>query len=290
VRITTRDGLPAFVAEVSGVAVYLDNDSLIQLAKGSPVLRARFLEALREGGTFLFSATNAVEVAGPQGKSAQAVRAILDAIGANWVPLEMDPRTVMEREQGGSPSAAVAGHFIEAYFKQRAHELAPAGDRIVDLSADRFFKLGEVVEWASRRRDRMRAQALELDETLKNIILESRQRYEREPASLDRAFPPGPFTRRAPATFVWTHLLRALVLEAKAYQFKRNDGLDFCHAVLAAAYGSIAALDKQWKRRIEGLPKPNELALVFYRPEVEELVLALETGASKARASGHSAT
>ena len=79
-----------------------------------------------------------------------------------------------------------------------------------------------------------------------------------------------------PATFVSTHLQRMLVTESKAFQFKDGDGPDFCHAVLGAAYGSIATLDKQWKRRIENLPKPNHLAKMYYRPELDQLVAVLE--------------
>ena len=46
---------------------------------------------------------------------------------------------------------------------------------------------------------------------------------------------------------------------------------------MATAYGSIATLDKHWKRRIENLPKPNRLAKVYYRPEVDQLVDVLES-------------
>jgi hypothetical protein len=58
---------------------------------------------------------------------------------------------------------------------------------------------------------------------------------------------------------------------------KDNDGLDFCHAVLAAAYGSLATLDRHWKRRVEQLPKPNNVARMYYRPEVDDLVAVLES-------------
>ena len=65
---TTEDGHPFCEAELKErVGVYLDNDSLIELAKGQESRRQRFIGALRRGGTLLFSFTNAVEVAGPQG-------------------------------------------------------------------------------------------------------------------------------------------------------------------------------------------------------------------------------
>ena len=289
-RITTVNGLPHFIAESIGpVAIYLDNDSLIQLAKGPAPTRDRFLEALRAGGTFLFSFTNAAELAGPQGASADAVRAFLNAVGPRWIPLEMDPRRVMNREQQGAKDPAISLSFIEGYFKQRAFEASPDGHRIVDLSADRFFELGAVVDWVGHMRPRIRAWARELDDTLSSELEKLRLAYQRDSKSLDRVLPPLPFDLGRPATFVWVHLLRTLVIEAKAYQFKKNDGLDFCHAVVAGAYASIATLDKQWKRRVDGLPKPNQVARVFYRPEIDEFVQLFEEVVANVATSNHPA-
>ena len=66
--------------------------------------------------------------------------------------------------------------------------------------------------------------------------------------------------------------MRLLVLEAKSHTLKRNDGLDLCHAVMATSSASFASLDKHWKRRVSLLPTPNQLAQVFYRPELDQLV------------------
>jgi hypothetical protein len=37
-----------------------------------------------------------------------------------------------------------------------------------------------------------------------------------------------------------------------------------------------AALDKEWKRRVERLPKPNNVPRIFYEPELPEMVTAIE--------------
>jgi hypothetical protein len=100
--------------------------------------------------------------------------------------------------------------------------------------------------------------------------------YDADQKSLDISLPPIAFDAQRPATFALIHLLRTLVLEAKAYQFKAHDGLDFCHAALGASYARIATLDKQWKRRVEQLPKPNQLARIFYRPEIADFVTEIE--------------
>src|SRR5438128_10104269 len=106
------------VAETQGYSVYLDNDSLIELAKRREPRRRRFVDALRNRGTLLFSWVNAVEIGGPQGHSADAVRAFLDSIGPHWVPLESNAWTVAEREQSsGATKAAVSETFMSAYFE-----------------------------------------------------------------------------------------------------------------------------------------------------------------------------
>jgi hypothetical protein len=270
-RVTIVEGLPQFVAESTGpVAIYLDNDAIIELAKGPSERRDRFLQTLTAGGTFLFSATNAIEVGGPLGKSSATVRSFLGAIGANWIPLEMDFHAVMLREREGHQAPAVSQAFMEAYFKQRAFEM-DAGGQILDLTADRFFSLSPVVDWARESRDRLRSRTGEIANGLRTMVSRLRASYEQgEP--LDKLLPPITWDRRRPATFVCTYLLRTMVREAKAFQLTDHDGMDFCHAVVATAYGSIATLDKHWKRRVETLPTPNEAAVVFYRPELDEMV------------------
>lgn len=278
IRITSEDGKPVCVAELKGFGVYLDNDSLIDLAKGSASRRQRLVDAIQRGGTLLFSWTNAAEIAGPQGASASAVSAFLDSIGPDWVPLELNPWRVIERERAGPVERApVSEHFMEAYFQQRAYDLSPEGTEILDLSAESFFRLGAVLEWVHEDRDAIRQNARNIDQALRERLEQLRAEYESDPASLNRELPPIPFDEGRPATFVWVHLQRMLVLEAKAFRFKDNDGLDFCHAVLAASYGSLATLDRQWRRRVEQLPKPNNVAKVYYRPEVDELVGILES-------------
>ena len=54
------------VAERRGYGVYLDNDSLIDIAKRCEPRRRRFVGALRAKGTLLFSWANAVEIEAAQ--------------------------------------------------------------------------------------------------------------------------------------------------------------------------------------------------------------------------------
>ena len=88
------DGLPQVVAQLSGVAVYLDNWAIIELANGDPKRRERFVAALKSCGSLLFSFTNSIELGEAEGEPAERVRVFLDEIGAHWIPLELNPWTV----------------------------------------------------------------------------------------------------------------------------------------------------------------------------------------------------
>jgi len=276
IRFTSESGRREIFAETRGYSVYLDNDSLIELAKRCPARRQRFVDALRSKATLLFSWASAVEIAGPQGDSAEAVRAFLDSIGPDWVPLESNAWEVSRREEAGLTSGvAVSERFMKAYFEEQSEERSSGG--LPDLSAETFFCLGAVHDWVQENRDKVRSYGDQLDDALRGRLEHLRTEYDRDRDLLDRLLPSLPFNTHRPATFVLVHLQRLLVQEAKAYKFMPHDGLDFCHAVMAAAYGSLVTLDKHWKRRVESLPCATRLARVYYRPELDQLVDLLES-------------
>jgi hypothetical protein len=75
-RVTTTFDGPAltFNATVRGLPIYLDHDSLTDMANGDPRRRERFIAVLRGGGDLLFSVTTAVELGDRQGKSVETIR------------------------------------------------------------------------------------------------------------------------------------------------------------------------------------------------------------------------
>jgi len=276
IQFTHESGEAVIVAATNGFGVYLDNDSLVELAKGSASRRKRFVDSLQGKGTLLFSWANAVEVAGPQGRSADAVRSFLDSIGPHWVPLELSPWEVVRREEAGlTAETVVSKTFMEAFFKDRSHDLSEGS------AADPFFRLGVVVDWVQEHRDEIRTRADQIDDEFRKLLEALRANFEIDATSMDRLLPPCQFDGRYPATFVLRHLQRLLISEAKAYQFKSHDGLDLCHATLAAAYGSLITLDSQWKRRVRALPESEKLARTYYRPEIDKLVAMMEALASR---------
>jgi len=275
IRVFSTDNAPVtFNVTASGLVIYLDSWALFDLAEGDSSRRKRFIDALHSGAELLFSVSNVAELAGPQGQSVEAIRTFLDEIGPHWCPVELNPTVVVEREQKGKSQAETC--FSPQFMKDfAAHTMnLPSNAKKVICLSDDFFRLGPVLEWVGPQRDSLRSGSTDLDNALINRLNEHRTNFNEDSAWLDQKFPVLQFRPDMPGTFAYIGLVRALIIEG--HKPKPNDGLDFCHAVLASAFASVAALDKHWKRRVESLPKPNQLAHVYYQPELNEMVGAIE--------------
>ena len=77
--------------------------------------------------------------------------------------------------------------------------------------------------------------------------------------------------------------MRILIAEAKSHQIVKNDGVDFGQAVVAPCITRLATLDKHWKRRVEKLPQPNQLARIYCENEIGALVDDLEKQVEESR-------
>jgi hypothetical protein len=140
------------------------------------------------------------------------------------------------------------------------------------------------MKWANAKKEETRKSTEKIDEALINRVADEHTKHQKDPSHLDKAIPNEPYSRKMPTRFALLHLLRLLVTEAKTFTLKKGDGRDLCHAALGAAYGSMAALDKHWKRRVEALPGPNDLARIYSRNELDQLVDDLEKSANEAEA------
>jgi hypothetical protein len=272
IRATSSiDGPPlTFTAIVSGFAVYLDNWAVNDLAEGDPSRRKRFVDGLCAGGDLIFSVANAAELSGPQGESIETVRTFLDEIGPHWFPVELDVFEVMERERMRKKpdESSISIDFMHAYFRARTNNCKPGSGNVIDLSKD-FFSLGAVLDWVGPQRDSIRETSAKFDEVLGKAILDARIKHKQKP------IPDSPFDAAKRATFASINLVKILVLESN--QMKKGDGLDFCHAVMGSAFASFATLDKNWKRRITSLPKPNGLAHIYGPLELDQMVTDMES-------------
>lgn len=72
-------------------SIYLDHDSFDELARREP-LKDRFLDVFRTRGTLLFSWTHVFDLGIVQDRTADLMRAFLDALGPYWIPLAKGPR------------------------------------------------------------------------------------------------------------------------------------------------------------------------------------------------------
>lgn len=266
-----------FEASVGGIAIYLDNFAIKSLAKDDPSLRKRFVAAVNGGADLLFSCANAAEISGPQGASSLAIREFLDELGGHWYPVEMLLDTVMTREAAGEApgKCCFAGDLLQAYFTTQTSQYSPHSGKVIDLS-ERFFRLGAFVDWLAPQRKWFLDRTREFDADVKSKIDLLRTKARRNPGWIDAAFPQPQFNPSKAATFVYDCLVRNLILD-RGYQVRDGDGIDFHHAVLASAFANFAALDKQWKRRVESLPGPNTLARVYYQRELMSMISDIES-------------
>jgi hypothetical protein len=288
IRAGCVDGKPGLESSVRGIAVYLDTFAIKSLAKGDASLRQRFTAALYGGADLLFSIANAVEISGFQGASSRAVKAFLDDLGPNWYPIEMSPDDVMKREAAGLPpgKCCLADELLHAFFRNRTHEHVPGSGRVIDLS-EGFFQLGQFVDWLAPQRDHFLTQRKVFDNMLVEKVPLLRAKHKQNPGWLDRAVFQPQFHPSRAATFAYQGFMRDLICD-RGYQVRSGDGMDFCHAVMATAFASFATLDKQWKRRVENLPKPNRVPRIYYEPELQAMIVDIESGIKQLNMRGGS--
>ena len=281
IKVTSSaDGLHLnFRATLRGLAIYLDNWAIYDLAEHDPLRRRRFVAGVCSGvADLLLSVTNVAELAGPQGNSFDAVKKFLNALGPNWFPLELNIFSVLEREQRGKvpPDSCIAEEFMTAYFQNRNSGCLPGTGKVIDLTQS-FYGLGSVLDWMAHRRKWFLDKSGEFDTRLAEAVYRARKlkRVPRTDSAFDSA---------RPASFTSTHLIKALIAESG--KVKDGDGLDFFHAVMASSFASYAALDKHWKRRVEGLPKPNQLARIYSATELDTMVTDIEHFVNECRSKG----
>jgi hypothetical protein len=263
-------------ASVNGPVAYLDNWALIELAKKDPSRRRRFIDAVRGGADVLFSVTNAAELSGPKGRSAEALKTFLDEIGPHWFPAKLSPMDVIDLEIRREDPGKVCfdEEFFKSYVADRMRSFEPGCGKVMELSDD-FFSLGPMMDRLGPQWKSIHETSVKFDQMLKQKMTAARQRSKRDPSWLDKNFPCVPFDPARPACFVFFNLLRMMAVESNS--LTTGDGLDFCHAVIGCAFANFTTLDTTWKRRIANLPKPNGLARVYSRAELDQMVADIET-------------
>jgi hypothetical protein len=271
--ITNIDGPPLTVnATVGELKIYLDSWALNDLAEGDSSRRRRFIGILHSGADLLFSASNAAELSGPHGRSVDLVRAFLDEIGPHWYPVELDAFEVIKRELNGQrvPQSYFSERFLRDYVPTQMKSQS-----LTKIDITKLVCLGGVLDWVGPQRESIRQGRADFDDMLDKKIGKRRRERKQNPARINQRFPALPFKSDMPANFVFHNLLRTLIVEGQP--IKKGDGLDFCHAVIGIAFADFVALDKHWKRRVEGFPSPNGLCRTYCGPELDKMVTDIES-------------
>jgi hypothetical protein len=271
-----------FEISANGFSVYLDTWAIIELAKHSASRRARFVDAVHSGVDLLFSEANVLELTGPKEQSFDAVKSFLDQLGPHWVPVVLNPFKVLDHERNGAgpEQTWISTGFVEAFFRNRTAGCLPGSGKIIDMGPD-FFRLGVVLDFVANS-ELLPKRSAEFDDFLRTIR-GRRVEYERNPSVLDQQY--RTFDSLHPVTFVCGNFCKTLIIESKSHKVKRGDGMDFCHTVMGSAFASFAALDKNWKRRVEALPKPKKIARIYYEPELNQMVRDIELALNRRGAS-----
>ena len=263
-------GKTTLVASVERTAVYLESFAISSLANGDASLRQRFVAAVHGGADLVFSIAHAVELS-----NSDSVKAFLDDLGDHWYPIKMFRQSVLDREDRGEPRDKYCfdGELLNAYFINSTSEYVPGSGKVIDLS-EGAFRLGAFVDWLGAQEEDIEL-CREMDEELKGGIRRLRDKAKNDPGWLDGVLPAFPFNPSRPVRFAHTNLFRSLISD-RGFQLKKGDGIDFSHAVMAAAISSFATLDRHWKRRVENLPKPNSVPRIYYEPEIPAMVTDIE--------------
>lgn len=263
-------------ASIVGFPVFLDQFAMYNLACQNPSRRVKFIECVNSGAEVLFSVSNAAELSATQGDSFRKIRDFVNDIGPRWFPVELDPVEVVKREKRGlrQDQCCVCSDFMVRLLA--FHSQTRPKDQVLGVSPE-LFNLRHVMDWIAPQRDSIIRGKRDMDAALVAKIKDHRMKHDADPKWLDRLFPALPFNSSLACMFAYVNMVRLLVLESKSYVLMPNDGIDFCQAVIGSSFASVATLDKNWKRRVEALPRPNQLAPVYYAPELDKLVDDLES-------------
>jgi hypothetical protein len=274
-----KENGPHVECKTRGIAVYLDNFAFIDFALYKPALGKRFIEVVRSGADVLFSVTNLVELGELQGNSLEKIRSFLADIKNCWFPAELDVIEIAKREKAGwGDKTFISQQFVRDFFAFKIRQIQSPTSSLIVVPGEESFSLEGFLDWATPQRDSLREGKAQMDAVLKKVVEESRKKYEQNPTWLDTKYPILPFNKDFRGSFVCGRLLRGLILESKSHALKPGDGIDLSHAVIAAGFSSGGTLDTGWKRRIDNIAGPHELAPIYTSNELDEFVTQAERG------------
>ena len=245
--------------------IYLDHWAMREMSS-RPTLRDRFLAAFETRGTLLFSSVHIAELAKNTGRSTDAIRSFLDAVGPHWMVTLADPIEVIRRENAWTVTSRRAPFVADTFFKTsgflvRLSEGPVSLSHIVDMVRDEGS-------------DAILANLTSSVQTLVANLNRFRQEYRANSGILSTTFPAQMFDKRYPTRFVFHQLMRSLI--TTQVKLSPNHIADFFHAVVPLAYAQIVVLDKHWATQAENLHLPENWVRIFKKSNLEDCFELIE--------------
>jgi hypothetical protein len=244
--------------------VYLDQWALYRFATNAR-LRRRFLDALDGRGTLLFSWMNINEIATTSTDTSKRISGFLHEIGENWLPLEMNPYRVMQKEDAYTPgdaSPCLSESLVKEYYPH-VH--------------GKPLTLGRMVELAAKEGDGARRQLGQLKDTVLELTKKVRSKEKANPGWAARTYEARPFDAAKPTRFVYAGLFRELATN-RGWTLTPNDGIDLFHCMVATAYSDMVLLDEPWTKRVRALRLPTNRVRAYYEGDLDLFLRDFATG------------
>ncbi len=224
-------------------SVFLDHCAL-RVISSDRSHRKKFLGCFESAGTLLFSWAHMLELSGNSGASADRISDLLQGVGANWFPLEVNPFKMLERETHGGQNdeSLCAGTGFLCNYYPHIHGGPLWLNTVVTLTQDPEIQraLTAVLEGVKR----------EVCQT----VMTSRENVRNLPRR-------EPFDTKQPAASILGGLSRILL--KGAFNFNANDSVDFFHAAGALVCGDMVLLDKRWADFARQIGVPKDYTRVY---------------------------
>lgn len=247
--------------------VYLDQWALSRFATDK-AMGDRLAHELGRGGTLMFSMANLFDLAMATPEIQDAILDFLSRFDERWLPLESEPQRVLQRERTGAPLPCMEQPILMGMLPL----IIPEPDRLGGSGPVRLSRYAGLVRTPEAKEtivksiDRMHTGLLPLVE-------EARKKWREDPAFKKRMNRLGPYRDGERTERVYEQLIRSIY--KRADRFDRNQLLDFLHAVVPLAFGTIVLLDRNWKEMARQLDLPAPRPLVYESRDLEEFLRVL---------------
>jgi len=252
IRLDTRDGTTHATVWSEPPTIYMDNWALDRFST-DPALRTEFLGLFRERGTLAVSLMSVVEIGAHAAQHRVELRSFLEAIGPYWVPLTIDPFSVMNAQAAsqGRQSDCLSSAFLndpDFSSKLLAGDLSLV--HIVDLTRGGS---GAMLKASSE------SSTQELCDSINAL------RSNTASQTLNHAWPQMPFDNAAPMRPIYNGFVRLCVKDS--FTFTANHARDLYHAVTSMGCADMTMLDSHWAtqaRKVQKLIRmPSDFVKIY---------------------------